>query len=146
MGLRKADLGHRGSRRGLLTFALAVIAVTLAACSRAEPTDTVEQAIPPSGREAYPTPVQEAFTQACQTFGADKASCECALKQVGATIPASHFHEYEELLENGAPSARILALLGHIIAHCEIAQRGPQLERETRELEREVREGSKAAE
>lgn len=133
-------------RRAPLTLALAVTAVALAACSRAAPTDTIEQAIPLSGHEAYPTPVQEAFTQACQAFGADRTSCSCALKQVGATVPASHFHEYEELLANGEPSARILALLGHIIAHCETARRGPRLEREARELERDIREGSKPAE
>ena len=64
--------------------------------------------VPGTAQEPYPTPIQEAFAQTCEALGADRATCACAVKQVEATVPASHLDEYEHLLAKGKLPARIL--------------------------------------
>jgi hypothetical protein len=94
--------------------------------------------VPVTAQEPYPTPIQEAFTQACQALGAAREACVCAVKQVEAQVPDSHFDEYERQLARSQPSARFLTLLEHIIASCETTPGGPAVEREVQKLEREV--------
>jgi hypothetical protein len=74
------------------------------------------------GAGSYPQAIQTNFLHACAAFGAGTASCECALKEVEATIPTGQFVEDEEKLAEGDPTTRLASPLGRIIGHCAAKQ------------------------
>jgi hypothetical protein len=85
---------------------------------------------PSEGTKTYPAAIQTNFLHACSAFGASTGACECALKEVEATISTSEFVEDEEKLAEGTPDQRLATPLGRIIGHCVGRQTEGQISQE----------------